>query len=89
MITESSREAFESIQQDIDTCRRKVYQVIHNAQKPICDREISHKLGWSINRVTPRRNELEKQGKIERLDRSHSPYSKVRVHHYVVTENKK
>jgi predicted transcriptional regulator len=46
--------------------RRAVFELI-KANPGICDKEIAVKLGWSINRVTPRRNELLKGDYIEAI----------------------
>lgn len=46
-----------------DQCRDKVFEAIRVLG--VCnDRQISEFLNWPINRVTPRRGELETEGKI-------------------------
>lgn len=47
-----------------DQCRDKVFEAIKRLGT--CnDRQISEFLKWPINRVTPRRGELETEGKVE------------------------
>lgn len=46
-----------------DYCRKMVFITIRKLE--VCnDRQISEALGWAINRVTPRRNELVTDGLI-------------------------
>lgn len=63
MIQQSSLAAYHSLKR-VNTKREQVYQMIKSF--PGCsDKDICHMLGWAINSVTPRRNELLKLEKIE------------------------
>lgn len=53
--------AYNSIQNKLGENQKKVYAVI-KVFGVLCDQEIAIALGWSINRVTPRRGELVKKG---------------------------
>ena len=44
--------------------QQAVYSVIYNLGEA-CNFDIANKLGWEINRVTPRTNELVKMGKVD------------------------
>lgn len=59
MITETSLIAFEKIKKDLSTCRLTVYKELKKLEYAT-NSMISESLGWSINRVTPRTNELRK-----------------------------
>jgi predicted ArsR family transcriptional regulator len=52
-------ESFHSMD-DLASKRREVYEVLKVG--PMSDRAIAKRLNWSINRVTPRRGELVKEG---------------------------
>ena len=56
---DTSLEAFHEIVESgtRELSRSKVYEVIAK-NSPICDQEIADKLGWGVNRITPRRGEL-------------------------------
>ena len=60
MYQETSRQAYNSIEK-IDTKRKQVLDAILKLQ-PCTDKEIANYLGWEINRVTGRRNELAESG---------------------------
>lgn len=55
---------------DVDAAKncKKVYETLLSLGTAN-DRQIAERLGWSINRVTPRRNELFASGKILRFCR--------------------
>lgn len=59
----TSLEAFYSLKNKI-TKRQIVYDVLR-LMEPACNLDIAHKLGWEINRVTPRMNELVKDKRVE------------------------
>ena len=48
--------------------RRKVYDIIDHMGEA-CNLDIADNLGWDINRVTPRTNELVKDGMVEESKR--------------------
>jgi len=60
-IQNTSRLAYSEISQDLGSRQAEVLEVIRSA-KSITNTEISQKLGYSINRITPRTNELVKAG---------------------------
>lgn len=62
MIRDTSREAYQSLQ-NINDKQKQVLNAIAKLQ-PCSDLGISEFLGWPINRITPRRGELEKLGLI-------------------------
>ena len=79
----SSKEAYAIIIDKLPKCRLEVLKAIRTAKKPVCDRDIADQLGWTINRVTGRRGELENLGLIESVGRLENKHSKVRVYHFV------
>ena len=85
---DSSLDAYEAIKDVKAQSQRKVYQTIFNANKPLCDRDIADMLGWTINRVTPRRNELESMGKIISVGRMSNTHSNIKVHHFTTAKTK-
>lgn len=64
MITNTSREAYESVKPNIGAAQTKVLNAIKEIQ-PCTDVQIGEYLGWAINRITNRRGELFKLMKIE------------------------
>ncbi len=58
MIRDTSLEAYRTLA-NLNEKQKAVYNVIKSRQ-PIPDIQIAEILEWPINRVTPRRNELEK-----------------------------
>jgi hypothetical protein len=66
MIQDTSRLAFERVQPKITRSQKEVLNIIRAHPEGLTDAEINYYLGWTINRVTPRRGELEKMGKIVR-----------------------
>jgi len=61
-VRDTSLEAFGSIRH-LNNKEKIVFETIQLIQ-PCTDRQISHKLGWEINRVTGRRNKLAEKGVI-------------------------
>jgi hypothetical protein len=86
---DSSLDAYQSILDKLSDKRKKVLDVIRDYPNGIFDKQISMLLGWDINRVTGRRGELEKMGLIESVGRKKSPYSKIPVHHWIVSDPEK
>ena len=63
MIQQTSLEAFESMKLKLTERRKAVLEAIHGLG--VCtDKDIAKKLNWTINRITPRRGELFRAGKI-------------------------
>lgn len=64
-VTFTSREAYEEV--DLPRAQKAVYEAIWelwNGHRGPSDQEVADNLGWSVNRVTGRRNELVEQGLI-------------------------
>ena len=68
---------------DIAYCNEIVLTVIKNFA-PITDKQISQKLGWEINRVNPRRNELVTSGKVVCAFKQPDPVSKRTVNWWAI-----
>ena len=58
--------------------RESVLRVIED-RGPISDRAIAAVLGWTINRVTGRRNELVESGQVERARKERDPHTGITV----------
>jgi len=68
----TSLEAYDSIKADLSRKRAEVLKVIED-NEPVCNFQVAQILGWPINCVTGRRNELEKLGLIEKSHKGTSP----------------
>ena len=63
MVTDTSRMAYENIKHLLSEKQADVLAVFRiNKHKSWTNMELSVALGWSVNRVTPRTNELRKMG---------------------------
>lgn len=81
-INQSSLEAFELVRSELGKNQAKVLWAINILNKhniPASDRQIASLLKWSINRVVPRRNELEKANRIYSSGRDFDGISQVKV----------
>lgn len=76
-IAETSKLAYNEIQEKLPESRRNVYLALKNLEYAT-NSMIANFLGWSINRVTPRTNELRKMGLIEKSHISWCPITKSR-----------
>ena len=66
MIQQTSLDAFESVVSDVDFGRKQIEVLtLIRSNVNITNQELASKLGWSINRVTPRVNELVKASKVK------------------------
>ena len=66
MVEETSREAYELIKHLISDKQKEVLQVFKkHSDQSFTNMELANELGWSINRVTPRTNELRKMGLLQ------------------------
>jgi hypothetical protein len=65
--------------------QEKVYQVIR--QGPVTDKQIGLILGWSINRVTPRRGELCKMGRVAEFGRKYTQGARAPETLWIVIDN--
>lgn len=61
---DTSRSAYHSVIPKLNEKQAAVLAVLEASTVPLNDREIADKLGWTINRVTPRRGELCDMGKV-------------------------
>lgn len=57
---DTSLEAYKELTR-LNYKQKRVFEIIQKRQ-PCTDQQISEALGWPINRVTPRRGELERKG---------------------------
>ena len=85
MISETSLIAFKKIEKDLPNCRLAVYNTIKKLQ--YCTNSmISESLGWTINRITPRTNELRKMGLIKISHTSWCPVTNSKAHYLTLTK---
>lgn len=63
-VQETSIQAFQEVLPELGPRQQAVLAVIA-ARGPATNSEIARELGWSINRVTPRTNELVKADRVE------------------------
>ena len=65
-VRDTSLEAYAEILPHRRTMREEVFACIKrlNRTGPCCDRDVADEMGIPINRITPRRNELAKEGRI-------------------------
>lgn len=63
MIQATSRLAFEAVKTTLGDRQRTVLAALGNER--MTNTELANVLGWTINRVTPRTNELVQMGKVE------------------------
>ena len=57
----TSLEAYKVLKPDLGNLQQIVYTIIQK-NPGLCNHEIAKKLGWEINRVTPRVKELREKG---------------------------
>jgi len=65
MIQQTSLVAFAEIRAGITIRHKEILNIFQQSTQSLTNMEISTKLGWSINRVTPRVYELRKLGYLE------------------------
>lgn len=68
MIQITSLQAFLKIQSSLNGLQRAVLNAIRT-QPNVTDAETTHLLGWTINRITPRRGELVKLGLVGEVEK--------------------
>lgn len=85
-VRSSSKEAYQNIK-NLSEKRREVYQAIKKLVE-CCDVDIAIYLGWPINRVTGRRNELAEFGHIESTGKKLNNHSNVAVYHWQIKYNR-
>lgn len=61
MLANTSKSAYQSIKSKLGDKQRAVYQAVKDCQ-PITNDKLAEVLGWEINRVTGRVNELSQMG---------------------------
>ena len=77
--------AFERIKKDLPECRLAVYKTLKNIEFGT-NSMIAESLGWSINRVTGRTNELKKMGLIHVSHSSWCPITKFKADYLTLTK---
>lgn len=82
-VNSNSHAAYNSIRDKLGPKQLEVLRVIQSAKRPVCDSEIAKHLGWSINRITPRRGELEDLGKIRKAFKAVNPATNTRVDYWM------
>jgi len=58
-VTETSLFSYAEIITKLGPKHKEILYWLKRAKRPVSDQELSIKLGWPINAVTPRRNELQ------------------------------
>lgn len=66
MLAHTSKSAYDSIRDSLGAKQRQVYDVIRR-NEPVTNEQIAYLLGWEINRVTGRVNELVKMGFVAQM----------------------
>ena len=67
MIQDTSLDAWFIVSQNLGPKQKIVFEALRN--KPASDKTLAIRLGWSINRITPRRGELVKKGFVKEMYR--------------------
>ena len=85
MVTNTSIEAYKKVLPDLPECRLKVYKAIKRLE--YCTNSmIDQELGWTINRVTPRTNELKKMELIKVSHSSWCPVTRGKCNYLTLTK---
>jgi len=80
-VQQTSLDAFYSIPpEELRRRQKEVYDVIKEANEPICDKAIAQKLGHPINCITARRNELVKKELVRKAYREKYPKNDPKAH---------
>ena len=82
---DTSLEAFNKIQNSLPESRLKVYKALKKLEYAT-NSMIAQELGWSINRVTPRTNELRKMELIKLSHSSWCPVTKGKANYMTLTK---
>ena len=85
MVAKTSMEAFYRVREDLPECRLKVYKALKRIEFGT-NSMIAQELGWTINRVTPRTNELKKMELIKVSHSSWCPVTKGKAHYLTLTK---
>ncbi len=88
MVTETSKLAFEKVKKDLPTCRLSVYKTLKKLEYAT-NSMIAQELGWSINRITPRTNELRKMNLIKLSHSSWCPITKSKANYMTLTKSRR
>lgn len=76
----TSREAFfTDVQPKLGQKQMQVYVALQMSRRPVNNQELADYLGWPINSVTPRVQELRELGKVEEACRAVYPKTNRRV----------
>ena len=84
-VKDTSKKAYKKIIKSLPEKRRDVYGAIKKL-KTCCDVDIAEYLEWTINRVTGRRNELEKLGLVESIGKRMTRHSDIAVYHWQIVK---
>jgi len=82
----TSVEAYYSLKNKV-TKKQQVYDTLMLIE-PACNLEVAKKLGWDINRVTPRMNELVKENRVEESDRHKTALTGKKVIYWMIKDIK-
>jgi len=83
MLSETSRQAYKKVLPELPECRLKVYKSLKYLEYAT-NSMIAQNLGWSINRVTPRTNELRKMKLIKISHTSWCPVTKGKANYMTI-----
>ena len=86
-VSQVSLQAFEKAKLTLAHNQAKVLWSIHNLnidKIPCSDRQIANLLGWEINRVIPRRRELEKANRIYSIGIGYDGLSSIKVNLWAI-----
>lgn len=87
-VQDTSREAYHNdVEPHLSDKQREVYIALQMSKRPINNQEVADYLGWLINTVTPRMNELVEMGKAEEAFRAVYPKTNRRTIYWQVAKN--
>lgn len=80
---QTSRPAYNEVLISVEKKRQIVFSVIRKIG-PCTDRQIADYLGWTINRITPRRGELVTSGLVYSVVKKPDPNTGITVNYWAV-----
>jgi hypothetical protein len=84
---DTSRDAYKALFEQLPAKRGAVLRAVLEApETSLCDAQIAARLGWPINCVTGRRNELEQMGYLESAGHFPAPITGQEVHYWQICE---
>ena len=72
-VSNTSLTAYDHIKETLSAKRKAVLEVLQKENRPMTNKEISVKLGWEINRITGRVNELVELQLVRKVRRGTCP----------------